>query len=118
MKAKLIDLHSPDIDDLFNYVPEDPENFSFLLQAFVGIEGQEGEESFDIEVYTPKWLLSNHKKQDIIFAHYSIIVFAYEFSSIHGKIKSTIEGCTGSSWEEIAKKVGQIGRWEFENYTE
>lgn len=44
MNAELKRVHSPDILDLENYKPENPTKFSFLLQAMVGPEGNEGEE--------------------------------------------------------------------------
>jgi hypothetical protein len=47
MKAELKRIHNPDIDNLSEYYPNDPENFSFLLQAIVGPLGEDGEESFD-----------------------------------------------------------------------
>ncbi len=118
MKAKLIELYSPTIDDLANYIPENVEKFCIFIQVFVGIEGQKGEESFDLNIFTPKWLLSNYKKNEIIIPKHSIIVFEYNFERIFHKIKQLIESCSGNSWDEIAQKVGQIGRWEFEDYQE
>lgn len=56
MNAKLKRLHSPDIYNLENYQPECAGSFCFLLQAMIGPEGEEGEESFDIEVCTPAWI--------------------------------------------------------------
>ncbi|MGQ5487003.1 hypothetical protein FA893_08770 [Photobacterium damselae subsp. piscicida] len=52
MKAELKGIHSPEID--FNaFGPEESDNFSFLLQAMIGLEGLEGEESFGIQVCAP-----------------------------------------------------------------
>lgn len=118
MKAEIKYIHSPDIEDLETYIPCIEDNFRFLLQVFVGIKGEKGEESFDIEIYTPKWLLSNCAKNEIILPKYSLIVFEYNFERIFQRIKQLIESCTGNTWEEIAQKAGLIGHWEFEDYQE
>ena len=118
MRAKLKKVHSPDIEDLVNYLPENPESFSFLLQALVGPSDEEGEESFDIEVCTPKWLSENYKREDIIIGRHLLIVFNFNFDRIFQKIKSFVENCNGDTWGEIAEKVGRIGKWEFEDYSE
>lgn len=38
------------------YNPPEKDNFCFLLQTMVVPLDSEGEESFDIEVFTPMWL--------------------------------------------------------------
>ena len=60
MKAELKRIHSPDAD-LDVYYPEDPENFSLFLQLMIGPEGEDSEESFDILICTPKWILDNKR---------------------------------------------------------
>jgi hypothetical protein len=31
-------------------------------------------------------------------------------------INQYCESCAGETWDEIAGKVGRLGRWEFEDY--
>jgi hypothetical protein len=55
MKAVVRHFISPDID-LDDFQPEDPADFSFLLQALVGPSDSEGEESLQLIVCTPvRW---------------------------------------------------------------
>ncbi len=117
MKAKLKSVHSPDIDNLSAYTPDDADNFSFLLQVFVGPLGEEGEESFDIEVCTPKWLSDNYQLDDILIGRHLLIVFNYNYDRIINKIKSYVESCSGDRWDQLAEKIGRLGRWEFEDYS-
>lgn len=118
MRAELKRIHSPDIEDLLQFSPDDPERFSFLLQAIVGPLHKEGEESFDIEVCTPEWLSENHEKNDIVFGRHLLIVFDYNYERIVNKIKSYVEKCEGDTWDKIAEQIGRIGKWEFEDYSE
>ena len=118
MKAKIKSFHSADIEDLYNFIPKDSENFSFLLELMVGPENREGEESFSIQICTPKWLLSTLKKDEVISGRHFFIVQEYNFDRILKKIKKIIESCNGLDWNEVAKKVNRFGYWEFEDYQE
>lgn len=52
MIAELKRIHSPDVDDLSSWMPEDS-NFSILLQVMAGPAGSPGEESFDVHYALP-----------------------------------------------------------------
>lgn len=117
MKATLKRVHSPDIENLPSYSPEDSEKFSFLLQAMVGPEGKEGEESFDIEVCTPNWMIDNFGEEKVVLGLHRLILIEYDYEIMISAIERFLEGCSGDNWPEIAQKVSQLGRWEFENYS-
>lgn len=114
MRAQLKRLHSPDVD-LSNYWPNDPACFGFLLQAFVGPEGEAGEDSFDFMVCTPRWLELD-KEGRVIFGVNHIIVTDYELAAIESHLKRYCERCVGDTWIDVAAKVARVGRWEFEDY--
>lgn len=116
MRAIIKKVHSPDTLNLENYCPDDPENFSLLLQFLIGPVNGEGEESFDVEIYTPKWILANFKKEDVIYGRHKIIVLEYNLKAIIDSVSKYISGCSGDTWLEIAQKINRIGRWEFEDY--
>ena len=118
MKAELKRVHSPDVQDLERYIPENPENFGFLLQAMIGPEGTEGEESFDIEVCTPKWLEEIYGPEDVVIGRHHLIVREYNYARLVGVIKKYLQQCSGEDWTQIGKKVSRLGKWEFEDYTE
>jgi len=118
MKAELKSWYCPDIDDLSIYSPECSDNFNFLFRAIVGPMDSESRESFDIQVCTPKWFLSNMKVDEIIIGRHFLIVREYNYDRIVTKLKKLIESCHGKTWDEIAEKVGRIGFWEFEDYVE
>lgn len=115
MRAELKFLHSPDVD-LDSYYPEDPSNFSFLLQAMIGIEGKDGHDSFDIMVYTPQWLLQHHNDSDVVFGRHTLIVFDYDIGRLRAAISRYCEYTFGDDWLEIAERLARIGYWEFEDY--
>jgi hypothetical protein len=116
MKAELKRLHSPDVDDLENFVPMIADDFGFLLQIIVGPAGDPGEESFDLVVCTPDWLKRRYKSSDIVVGHERILVFEYNYERLRAFIARYCEKCVAGTWLEIASKLSRIGRWEFEGY--
>ncbi|MGF6489633.1 Imm8 family immunity protein [Pseudomonas frederiksbergensis] len=66
MEAKLKRLHSPDIYNLESYQPDVQDEFGFLLQAMIGPAGEDGEESFDMEVCTPKWIEKRQRVDEVV----------------------------------------------------
>jgi hypothetical protein len=118
MKAKLKSLHSPDVD-LASFSPVDPTNFGFLLQAMIGPDGQEGAESFEIQVCTPKWLVDRHEQgvfPDIILGMYMMFVFSYDLRQISRTLERYCERCVGDNWQALAAKLARLGAWEYEDY--
>jgi len=118
MKAEIKNIYSFDIDDLPRYSPPKPETFSFHLRIIAGPQSEEGEESFDLTVCTPKWLIENHRPDDVIIGRHHLIVMEYNFERILKTITDFVESCEGATWSDIAEKLGRLGHWEFEDYRE
>ncbi|PWK46011.1 immunity 8 family protein [Pseudomonas sp. OV226] len=116
MNAELKGVHSPDIYDLENYHPECSDNFGFLLQAMIGPAGEDGEESFDIEVCTPKWIEKNLGADEVLIGMHYLIVREYNYQKIVHSIETFLLNCSGANWSEVSRKVSRLGLWEFEGY--
>lgn len=118
MKAMLKGLHSPDVDNLQNFQPEEEDNFSILFQLMVGPSDSEGEEAFGVQVCTPLWLLTESRTEDVLIGRGLLIMRQYNYNKIANTFSRFCESCTGRTWEEVATKVSRIGFWEFEDYRE
>jgi hypothetical protein len=112
MQAVLKGLHSTDLGDVETYMPEEEDNFGFVLRAIIGPLDGEGEESFDIIVCTPKWLMKKYGPSDVLLGLHKLIVFKYDYPRVRGFIEKFLMRCSGNTWEE----VGLLGQWEFEGY--
>jgi Immunity protein 8 len=72
---------------LSDFRPAEYDNFGIWIRMLVGETTiPDSEESFDMLLCTPKWLMSNHEWTDIIFGIHYLLVFEL----IEG---STIENC-------------------------
>jgi hypothetical protein len=99
-------------------MPPVRDDFAFLLQILVGPQDAPGEESFDVFVCTPRWLLHNHQPTDIVEGRHNLIVFEYDFERLSDFITNRVTACEGRTWQELGERIGRLGKWEFEDYNE
>ena len=116
MRAVLRRLHSPDVYDLAAFRSSEKDNFAFLLQILVGPDTGPGEESFDVFVCTPRWLLDNHSDEEIVIGTHKLIMFSYDYERLYRFIQEKLSEARGSNWQELASRLARLGRWEFEDY--
>lgn len=116
MRAEIKELHCPEVIDLKNFYPSEPDNFCLFIQILVGPSGQKGDEAFNITVCTPKWMEFEYKEREMIFGLYHLIVFEYNYDKIYEKLKKYVERFDEPDWASLAKKIGRIAHWEFEDY--
>jgi hypothetical protein len=118
MIPEIKELHSPDIYDLISYEPFPEDSFCFLVQLIAGPQGQEGEESFDVMICSPKWIMENVKEDEPLIGRHYLIMKKYNFDLLWYTIQSYCKLCEGKIWIECAEKLSRLGKWEFEDYRE
>ena len=109
-------LHSPDLLDMQSLEPETPDNFCILVQAMIGPTGEQGEESFDFIVCTPKWLTESLSNHNYVLGRHHLIVARYDYNVIRDAVLFLCQTITGSTWKEVADHISRYGSWEFEDY--
>jgi len=114
LKAEFRSLSSTDEIDLERYMPDDQQNFCFKLRVIAGLPNDIREDYFDIKVCTPQWLMKKKSNQDFIIGRHHLIVFEFNFERIKNFIQTFVENQTGDNWEEIAIKIGCLGKWQYE----
>ncbi len=114
MKKSIIKGYSsPDID-FGTHSPFVKEDFGFLLQIFVGVEDEPGEECFDVFICTPKWIEQNYAKQTILIGLHTIIVQEYNYERIIKAIEELF--CIkGETWDNISCDLSYYGLSDIDN---
>jgi hypothetical protein len=118
MKAAIRAFMSPDLVQLGQEEPVDKRNFRILVQMLVGPDGEAGEESFDVLVATPLWLLDHIDEEGPTYGRHYLFVNQFDWPAIKAYLTTEVESLERSSWREIATALGRIGKWEFEDYHE
>lgn len=116
MKAVIKFCYSTDVDDLFEYQPEDSDAFGFPLHFIIGPKDAPGEESFDVMVCIPAYLEKNYPVDSVIFGRHLLIVQQYDFNNILDYVAKHVTSLEEDTWEALGEKISRIGKWEFEDY--
>lgn len=115
MQAKIKSVHSPDVDDLRTYCPQDKKCFCLSLELGIGPNTAHGQEIFTIEVCTPLWFSEILKPKELIFGRHFLIILEYDLDLILDRLKKMVESFEEDSWEKIAIKLSRYAFWEFED---
>jgi hypothetical protein len=114
MRARLKSLRSDAIPDLPRWMPAEPEEFGVALVLEIGALGLRGRERFHVFVVTPRWLERRHGRAGAVVGHGLLLVFEWDYQRIRDRLAREVEGCSGTTWPEVARKVGRIADWEGE----
>ena len=119
MKAEISTFHSPDVDDLAGFHPDNPDSMGFLLQVLAGPEGTGGAESFDVLVGTPDWFLARQGQAVAAPGLHTILITKYDWPAIETYIRELVDEVAGDDWAAIATELHQrLGSWELADYVE
>jgi hypothetical protein len=116
MRATIKSYDSDEIADSHTYYPEDPEFFAFSLTLAIGEVGSARADNFEITVVTPEFLRAQYPRDKCYLLRHYLLVNEYDFASILALLTKYVDSLEAETWEQLAQKVGQIARWEFEDY--
>jgi hypothetical protein len=116
MRAEIKKIFSLDVKNLVEFVPDNPSNFSIPLRLVIGPAGETGEETFDVDVCTPEWLMQHFRGDFVVLIRHKILVNSFDFARIKQFIERYVRYCEGDDWNDVAQKLSRLGRWEFEDY--
>jgi hypothetical protein len=115
MLAELKRLHSPDVSDLPGWRPK-TDDWAILVQILAAPQGSPGEESFDMTVCSPTWLARRVQDEHIVDGRHHLVIAEYDYGQLLDYISKYVASCEGTTWQDVATKLGRLGRWEFEDY--
>lgn len=117
MRATIKDTYSTDID-VESYVPDDPHDDGQWVSLLVGPADEEGEESFDVLVCTPRWLGRVVADKGPQLGRHRLVVDPFDLPAAIAFLTAHVESLEAPDWPALAQLVARVGRWEFEDYQE
>jgi hypothetical protein len=118
IRAQLKRLHSPDLLHLKSDLPDEPQHCAILVQAHIGPENLDGEETFDFLVCTPSYLTEELSNHPYIFGRHRLIVTSFSLNTVQSAIAALCSRTWGRDWNEVAHKLARYGAWEYEDDTD
>ncbi len=111
--------HSPDIDDLKNWVPGDDEPVLLLLQLEIGTADEDGADIFELLVGSPQGLQTLAKSDTNIVSDRGLLVIkSFIWPDIAAHLSSIVASCGGDNWITVSQNLQRYFHWEYEDYME
>ena len=117
MRASVRSFESVDID-VDSYRSESPECDGQWVRMYVGPADGPGDESFDVLVCTPQWLQAQIESDGPQIGRHRLIVFPFELREAMAFLQRRVEQLEAPDWSQLGAKIGRLGYWEFEDYTD
>lgn len=115
MKAIIRSIYSTDLD-IEDYRPADPFDDGQWIRLLIGPEGSDGEESFDVLVCTPRWLVREISRDKVQLVRHTLLMEKFDLARAVERLRHEVETASAESWQKLLLSLVQIGRWEFDNY--
>lgn len=110
-------------EDIENWQPADKDSFGIGVQVFVAAENEQGVDSFDVLVCTPRWLVENwnHPQvglhglgEGVKSGRGLLFMTHWDYPVLESAIRKLIEGTNGPTWGDLANRIGRHLPWEFD----
>jgi hypothetical protein len=99
-------------EDLTLWQPDDPEDFSILLDFYARPVGETWAEAFTVRVCSPKHFFRENADKLLSGTHV-LFIDRFDGSALLDYLEKTCAQIEGDSWEEQAMQLNMIGKWEF-----
>lgn len=94
------------------------ETTSTLMVFAAGPLGGPGEETFQATVCTPVGLSALVERDGVVAGRHFLFVERIVTAQVEDFVRDRLRRMDGESWPELAEKIGRLGLWEFEDYTD
>ena len=88
------------------------------MQAMIGIEGREGDESFGFTLCSPAWLMTEvvAKSEGYEWSRALLVLPEYDYQKIESAVRDLCSRAERPQWDSIAEYLARYTLWEFEDY--
>ncbi|MBT2226389.1 Imm8 family immunity protein [Nonomuraea sp. NEAU-A123] len=97
---------------------DDPAHACELLEMYVGPWDGPGAERFQLTVCTPLALAEQLQHHPVLIGRHWLFVPELHPDKVTKWLSDRIAVLEAPTWSELAEKIGRIGEWEFEDYSD
>jgi len=118
MSLTVRSLHSPDVDDLARWVPDDPQDVLLLVELEIGQGPGSGADLFQIVVATPRGLdrYRRVRPNPIVFDRGLLVMSAYSCGRFREWLARTVARCDAGNWAESVQLLRRFFSWQYDDY--
>lgn len=112
LTAEVRNISSADVD-VFTWAPPDPDNFAFVVQVTIGLNDEDAEAEFFLQVCTPEWL--RESCGNTVIGWPDVLVFEYSLDVVDDAIRQWVSRWHAPSWNELVARVARVGAFHRED---
>jgi hypothetical protein len=116
MRAAIRRYECVDSEDLSTYEVGEPPVFGFTLAFFIGVEGEEGSDQFEVLVASATYLAQRYPDQAATFLRHIMLASDYNIQEAVALMTKYVSSLEANSWQALATKINRVARWEYEDY--
>jgi hypothetical protein len=109
--------------DPANWRPRDPATFGVYLQIFIGEQGDEASDSFEVLACSPNWLAAqplsvippaSTMSEGIVSGRSLLLMKRWDYSALRRALDTFVGSLAGRNWGDVANRIGRMLPWEYE----
>jgi hypothetical protein len=116
MRAAIRRYECANSEDLSTYEMGALPVFSFTLTFFIGVEGEEGSDQFDVLVASAAYLAQRYPDQAATFLRHIMLAADYNIQEAVALMTKYVNSLEADSWQALASKINRVACWEYEDY--
>ena len=100
-----------DIENIKNWMPDDPENVDLWFSVAIGIEGEKSADNFQVHLVTERQLSQIATKEYLL-----VVPYYTSWADVMEKLERSIQACRDINWVGMSAQLEEIYLWEYHNY--
>jgi Immunity protein 8 len=117
--AEIKTFTSPDVAHLSmrQRTPQKAGDVYYLIEMAIGPVGEKAADIFAVMIATPEALLARKRSRPLVISDRALVVVkSFRWKEIEKKLRSIVELCSGSSWNESVLRLQRYFLWEYEDF--
>ena len=113
---KIIDYHSADIDEIWNWDPSPSQEIFVNVEFVIGAGESEAGDTFQAMIVNTSALQKRATGKTILDLRGYLLVQEFNWNNILTYVEKIATDCKGETWEEVAHKLSKRLLWEYEDH--
>jgi hypothetical protein len=116
IRLRILDFHSPDVESLARWMPDDPSAVYLLVEMSIGEQGARAADLFSVMAATPEGLSRRARGDSVVISERGLVVVSeFDWPAIRQHLEAIVRRCEADTWVECVLRLQRFFMWEYED---